>query len=233
MSYNPKNIEATTKKLIKKYGKEIIEDINKLNHQPYWNLKDLGVKYGFTREYARQLYNIFYKRPYRPVRTKKMEEKNKDLTCFHHPIRKYIDYKKGNYNTWKSVVIEKLFYEECKKREYNIEILCSNYIDIKVNGYLIDVKSCYTLNLHKGQKIPYYKYRISINQKKHCDFIACYHNTTKSFFIIPNNSIPKCRYIYLLEKKSEFSKNKFWIYENAWNLLSENKAKACPHCGKF
>ena len=57
--------------LVRKYGAEILQDFKDLNKKQRWNLTDIGKKYGFSREYARQIYNRLYGKPYRSVRSAK------------------------------------------------------------------------------------------------------------------------------------------------------------------
>jgi hypothetical protein len=51
-------------KLKKKYGKSIFRNLEKLKNEKGYTLQDLGTKYGFTREYARQIFGKYFGFPY-------------------------------------------------------------------------------------------------------------------------------------------------------------------------
>ena len=216
--------QKSTKKLVKKYGKEFLVDFHDLEKKPFWNLVDIGNKYGFSREYARQIYKSLYHKPYRPIRTKKTK-KMKELSCVHDPRRKYADYKKNNGNVWKSAKTEKMFFDECEKRGFKIEIPCSKSIDIKINNHLIDVKSCFKSKHYSPLvKTKYLRFSISKHQFENANFVACYHSVEELFFIIPTGWIQSMT-IYISESKSHHynAKNRYWEFRDAWRLLREGK----------
>ena len=222
------------KKLKEKYGEEIISDFDKLNMQPFWNLVDIARKNNFSREYARIIYNILYGKPYQEIQNKKMLEVKKDLStvCVHHPKRKLADCKNEECNVYKAALTESMFYEECKKRGFNINVPCRPEIDITVNGYNIDVKSCFqSTRTSKKNNSLFYRFVMSSYQFDNSDFIAFYHATEKTFFIIPIEEIKKdskqnsrngTHTVYVRESIScaNNAKNRFWEYKDAWRLLS-------------
>ena len=218
--------ENRKKNLITKYGFGIICDFDDLNHRPFWNLVDVGNKHGFTREYARQIYKVLYGKAYGKAKVRKTSNRirsEKSIACTHDPRRKFAEYKRNGSNIWKSALSEKMFFDECEKRGLVSEILCSARIDIKINGYLIDVKSCFTPVLNPGSITPHRRFKISPAQRKKCDFFACYHGGEKTFFIIPQAAIPsKKSDIIISERKSTYhnAKNRYWQYRNAYNQLS-------------
>jgi len=60
------------RKLLTKYGTEILTDLTALLERQHWNLSDIARKHGFTREYARQIFVQIFGVPYGPIRDKKI-----------------------------------------------------------------------------------------------------------------------------------------------------------------
>ena len=208
--------------LMNKYGAEIIDDLELLKSSPAWTLERFGEKHGFTREYARQLFRIIFKEAYTKAHKKKMTIYKEDTGCIHDPRRKFAEYKRNGSNVWKSALSEKMFFDECEKRGLVSEILCSTEIDIKINGYFVDVKSSFTpLLMSKYSITPYRRFSFSPQQRERCDFLACYHGGEKAFFIVPKEDFPPCNGIYISEVKTDHfsSKNRYWQYRNAYNQL--------------
>lgn len=209
--------------LIKRYGKNIIKDFEQLKNNYGWTLERLGEKYGFTREYARQAYEFVFDEKYTEKIEHFKEVRSNDIeTCPNDPRHKFADYKRNGSNVWKSAKTEKMFFDECEKRNLNPQILCTRTIDIKVNGHLIDVKSSFTASLFGlGSKTPYMRFGISKKQRKKCDFIACYHGLKKVFFIIPKEAMTKSNMIYISKEQSDYcnARNRYWEYKDAWHLL--------------
>lgn len=52
-------------RLVKRHGSEIINDFALARSTYNFQLKDIGIKYGFTRERARQIFLELYRQPYR------------------------------------------------------------------------------------------------------------------------------------------------------------------------
>ena len=190
--------------------------------------KYLEDKYGITKERIRQLHKSLYGKPYSPIKKRKTQERAENETsCINDPRRKYADYKRGNTSIWKGVKTEKMFFDECERRGLNPEILCSRAIDIKINGYLIDVKSAYRpfkMNRDSKSANLFRRYAFRKKQRDKCDFFACWHDGEKNFFIIPKEEIKKnlSNCIYISNTKSDHynSKNRYWEYKDAFNLLA-------------
>ena len=220
--------------LINKYGVEIIDDFELLRSSPAWTLERLGEKHGFTRERARQLFRTIFKESYTKAHKKKMATYKKDIGCVNDPRYKFAEYKRSGCNTWKSAKTEKMFFDECESRGLEPEILCSNAVDIKINGYMIDVKSCFAPQLVPGAKTQNLRFKISTKQRKKCDFIACYHSTEKSFFIVPREFFPEGSQLYISETMTDYygSKNKYWEYKDAWHLLETPNDAPGPDTGQ-
>lgn len=78
-----------TKYLTRKHGPQILKDFDDLFTRQFWNLKDLGDKYGFSRERARQIFKKLYGHGYRQIRSEKKAERNEEqaLCSIYLPAR--------------------------------------------------------------------------------------------------------------------------------------------------
>ena len=222
-----KKMRVFKKKLTNKYGVQFWNDFKDLETRHFWNLTDLAQKYGFSREYARQIYVFLKGEGYTKSKVRKTQKrlKNENLTCVHDPRHKVAEYKREGHN-YKAVQIEKLFLKECKKRKFQIEIPCNQTVDIKINDFWVDVKSSFCTRITRPSSlIEYYVYHSKGKQVDIIDFLACYHLFEKTFFIIPAKIIKpdSCNVmnIYIAKEKSTYhnAKNRYWKYKGAWHLL--------------
>ncbi len=203
------------KNLKKKYGENVLKDFKCFEKNKSPNLAEIGRKYNFTREQARKFYDKLILKPIIP-KNKKAKKYHEDPAWKNDPRYKFSEYKKGSNGVWKGVEAEKIFFDECVVRGFNIEILNNNSIDIKINGYLIDVKSAHTAFFVPGGKTVCVKFRLTRKQKKAIDFAACYHGLKKVFYIIPRDEFGKniSLVIHMPEKNNRYEK-----YKDAWHLL--------------
>jgi len=216
--------KTLTRNLIKKYGFGIICDFDDLNHRPFWNLVDVGNKHGFSRERARQIYTLLCNKPFTPVQMRKNKKtRGDDIACLHNPLRKIAEYKKGSSHR-AGAKIEQLFIDKCEKRGIKVVIPCTRIIDLKINGYNVEVKSRGLTNVNTNS----FQFPIHPNQYEKADFFACYHKTEAVFFIVPRDAVRIskrsrgiCYSICISEKKTtnRNAKNYYWQYRNAWHQL--------------
>lgn len=206
-------------RLYKKYGKKIIIDFKLLRNKPFWNLTDIAKKYNFSTENARLIYNKLFHEPYNIKRNKKTKIINKKIGCTNDPRYKVAEYKPGKIKT--GAIAELLFFKKCIDLKFNTQILCKNLIDIKVNNYLVEIKSTNNATkTSKSAKCFYFVFTLSEKQRKTANFIACYIHPQKQFYIIPNKLL-KGNMIYIPSDHSR--KNKYSKYKNAWQLLAIEK----------
>lgn len=198
-------------KIIKKYGAEIEKDFTKLKKIPFFTLQSIADKYGITRERVRQMYTVFFNKPY----TKALSEKNKkrfDTTCRNNPKRKVAEYTAGTSHYY-GAIAEKLFMCRCEKLGFNIKLLKEQVIDILVNDKLIEVKAT---NQNTGR---YYQCSTTHKQTFLCDFFAFYVFAQDCFYIIPNKNKGeiKRKGIFIPIEKTE---HQYSQYKNNFNLLA-------------
>lgn len=67
-------------KLLQKHGNEIINDFIKAKSDYNFQLSDIGIKYGFTRERARQIFLKLYREPYSSYQTRLSNERIRGKT---------------------------------------------------------------------------------------------------------------------------------------------------------
>lgn len=215
----------TIKTLIYKHGAKILADFIALSNKPYYSLSDFANKYNFTREYARQIHLRLIGKPFQETAHKKTKLVNSvDIACKNNPLYKIAEHKKSS-KTRQGALIEQKFIEECEKRNLNIEIPCGTAIDLKINGFNVEVKSNGKSRVTIGAITPRYLFFIRESQFKKADFFACYHNRLKTFFIIPKKEVNQNRGgsagISFLAEKSNYkcAKNRYWEFKDAWHLL--------------
>jgi len=218
------------RRIQEKYGAIIFKDFKTVKNVPFHSLTWLSDKYKFSREYARQLYEFIYNIKFKDS-LKAKNLKLKETQCVHHPARKVADYKKNNI-VYQGALAEKLFMDKCLKLGFNISIPCDADIDIIVNKYMIDVKSCGTIStMAKRAKTKYYQFSISPAQRSLCHFFALYNIIENFFYIVPNKERGTCfkkvRSIFISSKKSSHynAKNKYHEFKNRFDLLKEETAR--------
>ena len=217
------------KRLTMNYGLEILKDLEDLQTKPYWNLADLGRKYGFSREWARCIFIKFYGENYSFIRKEKTKKIYQDeLACKSDPRYKVARCK--SKHTSMGAYAELLFYNKCQELDFQIDMPFNKTIDIIVNGFKVEIKSSSPYYACKRSKIRHFRFGCLTKQIKMADFIACYHSTETTFFIIPcstillNRTKSLWKSIYINEKCSDYytAKNKYWQYKDAWHLLEAN-----------
>jgi len=208
--------------MIGRYGIEILDDFEAVKTLPYSTLSAIGKKHGFSRERARQIYRMVFGKPYTNSRKKKrMNAKEEDtLSCRHDPRHKVCEYI-PDCTVHTGAVYEKEFLEKCESKGFCVRPILKRTVDLRVNGHLVDVKYCSTPMQTSPYGPPYYRYHISKNQSKMCDFFACYHPGESAFFIIPNKYLPpKCGGGMIYIQAEPTLKSTYWQYKDAWHLLA-------------
>lgn len=211
-------------RLKEKWGNDIFDEFESAKKNPYYPLSDLASKYGFSREYARQLFFKIYGYKYTKTLHKKRKKKKEKLVCIHNPRHKIATYKKKGPH-YKSSIYETMFMDLCIEKGFDISFHKKGTVDLIVNGNNVDVKYCSKALFVKELKTPSYRYVAKGKQIFIADFFACYHPAEDDFFIIPNDFNPnkkaKSISIYINQFKSLYhnAQNKYWEYKGAYNLL--------------
>lgn len=206
-----------------RFGEDFLKDLSDLDTRHFWNLTEMGKKYGVTTEYIRQIHKKINGRGFREIKNKKTRERGVDIACKYDPRHKAAEYK-PNSPAQISAMKAKLFYEICIKKGFEVDVLRNQSANLRVNGHCISVHTAQTAKTIPGAKTPKYHYSFKKNQIALADYYACWHERMSCFFIIPNRwkgPGKREQSIYINEIKSDFhtAKNKYYEYKDAWHLL--------------
>lgn len=209
-------------KLKKKYGETIYPDLLKLQEEETATLQWFGDKYGFTREYSRQLFNKFFRYPY-TKKIKQNKERRKSQYLFNRekkrlPQSKVERYKKTS-PAYKGALIELLVYEICGSLGFKIAPPYTPHTDLIINKYLCEIKSRARTTRTNPEGPPYYQFSIKKNEYEKLDYLIAYVVPKKEFYIIPKAAI-KGLSVYIGEDNNNCYTSK---YRSAWHLLKIEK----------
>jgi hypothetical protein len=225
--------------LTDKYGENIIDEYAKIIQSEKQGLKSIADKYGFTKEYARQVFEKLYGFHYTVIKREKIKKKE-EKKLIERQLKKDPTYKVENFKDGlikKGAIAEKKVLDICATLGYTVKpFIENNSIDLVVNDYLVEVKSAWKSMIIPGGKTPCYRFNLRDSQRK-TDFIVCYAAPLNKFFIIPISDFNNGCSIWVAEKESNvwnFSKdgkhqykstNRFWKYLEAWHLLERKENK--------
>ena len=224
--YTPKFIMCHRHKmmtrLVVKYGTEIFDDFDDLLTKPFWNLVDLGKKWGFTRERARQIFFILHGKNYVDTKMKKTRAANEDIVCINNPRRKMADYKRGNH-IYRGMKGEFLFLKECEARGFEVGIPCVRGGSYIVNGWRVKVKGSYKAWRQDRGLSFINRFMLKNFRPEKIDYVACFSGNNGNWYIIPYDGKTRCIYINVELSAYYNARNMYWEYEGAWNLLERMK----------
>lgn len=192
--YTPKFIISTSKKIalnvLEKYGIELFDDLDKLKDSHVLTLKNIGDKYNITRERIRQIFKGIHGFPYTVSYNKLMQIRNntEDTGCVNDPRHKISDYKIDTH-VYTGALGEYAVLRKCEELGYDVLPQCSKKIDLKINGFDVDVKTAKELRRsHPKGIVKYYRFSIKTYQRKNCDFIIGYIEPKNIFYVFPKDS---------------------------------------------
>lgn len=205
-------------RLINKYGPSIIDDLESLKTDPV-TLTALGDKYGFTREYGRQLFFTVFGYRYTGFKSAKIQKRKIDKVIrLRNPVEKVIRFKRGG-GCYKGAIGEALVYGVCESLGYDITSGIGHSVtyDLIINGYKCDVKTAFkTSRIGPGQE--YFKFGISKKQRDCLDFLILHVAPLSVTFIIPQK-ICDGPMVYIPPTLERIQRNRFSEYREAWHLL--------------
>ena len=223
-----KNKQMFKDHLKEKYGRGIFSDLERLSKDFNLTLNWLGNKYGFTREYARQVFFRYYgykysRKVHEGIRIKAKEQEKQKLQNFYvlyDPVKRIRNIKKSG-PCYKGLIVEVEAKKICERLGYKIIIdpqKSLREIDLIVNNYFCEIKSSYvSYQYYKNTPTRYFRCRLSEKQKETAHFLIWYIAPQDEFYIMPSHAYFKyCNTLFLPEGASN---NKFSEYKNAWHLL--------------
>ena len=222
-----KNKQMFIDHLKEKYGRSVFNDLDKLSKDFNLTLNWLGEKYGFTREYARQIFFRYYGYKYsrkvfkRVDRHKKEKERirKQDFHLYYDPKYKVRRFKRES-QVLRGAMVELKAKEICKHYKYKITITPEKsirLIDLIVNDLFCEVKSSSkAFNPSNGNSYMYFNCRFTPKQKEKADFLFWYIIPTDTFYIIPSSAFPMGLTLYVPEIEIP---HRYSEFRNAWHLL--------------
>lgn len=227
----PHTIEWYRKRLIDKYGAEIIDDLKALKTRQYWTLTALGEKYSFSKEYARQIFKTIFGESYGKYGKEKTAKRRADakmLECANDPRHKVANYEPGIRKS--AAKSELLVFNKCKELGFDVEIPCDAVFDLKINNFNVDVKSTSkttkVVPKHKqATASEYFHFGTEPSQHVQCDFYICHVIPKDIFYIIPQNAMgPSGCHIRAnnVRYRTDYIPKRldYEQYRDAWGLLS-------------
>ena len=198
-----KNKNGFPRRFNLKYGFGAVNTFKNMIEDSHNSLSDVGRHFGFTREYARQVYEKIYGYPYTETFQKKLTEKKIHKTG---PKRK-----------------SKVFYlreviEKISSMGIDAHIIREDFLyRIGSKGLKLDVRISTKPSNFAGKQC----FRIAYGRDyvAECDFVIfiCVNGEKKFHYIIPKAHIPKsgiCLFPQAGPKESKYTK-----YREAWRLL--------------
>lgn len=215
-------------KLAKRYGQNILTDLDNLLAN---GLQNFGDKYGFTREYARQLFEKVHGYKYTAIknyRAAKRAESLQAVSALKKDPRYKVNHYKTESNIGKGASSENKVFEICASLGYEIKPYENRIIDLVINDYLVEIKSAYiSRHLSDWSKTPHCRFRL-LPEQFNADFVVCHMVEKNRFFVIPKSEFSKVKTIYIpinphnewkLKYASMETNNHWYQYLESWHLL--------------
>ena len=193
---------------------------------PYWTLKRVAEQYGFSREYARQLFQQISGLGARDLIALRKRQKREDMACVYDPRYKVAEYQEGTIKN--GAIAEKIVFERCEVLGFDVKPSVDRAYDLEINDFRVDVKSSWKAGSRGGQAVSkYYSFSLSIKQQKMCDFLICLIMPLKISYIVPRIEFPdftgKPAHIHIRSTPTNQGgypdKQKWFQYREAWHLL--------------
>ena len=189
------------------YGADAVEKLKKIIENPGNTLVDVGKHFGFSREYARQVYEKIYGYPYTEAFQNKLQlRKRKMLANRKKPKRLDL------LITIKEKIEPLGLTIHLRIRKHSYEIL--------TNGYKLLLRRALT-TVTIGKKQYFHITTGSIPDDIDFTICLCRNNGQSIHYIIPRHAMPKCG-VYL-SPESGPGESKYTRFKEAWHLLNRKK----------
>ncbi len=195
-----------------RYGKGAVNTFKEIIHKRENTLADAARHFGFSREYARQVYRKVYGRQYTEVFRKKVVARQ----------RTRLDAK------MKSKRLKPLMEVMEKMRSLGFSPCIRNdgpSFTIIANGYKLGFRST-SKPVSLASKKRYYRISQGTGSNGHHDFLVCLcgNNANTTHYVIPRHVMPKYG-VYLIPEAGP-DESKYAKFKEAWHLLThENQTK--------
>ena len=215
---------------IERYGEEFLLDLEKARTRPLHTLSDVANKYGFTREWIRQLFTRIYGKPfmhYKRIKSKELRSEIENLGCKYDPIQRlnYIKENKNNINL--NLQAQNLFISRCNKLGYTVETILDRKASLKINENSVIIRAgSNSRRLSPHSYCKYYYFNIESESLNNIDFIILYLADKELFYIVPSEIVKNLsKKLYLRDGKSRRPELKSGFseiaeeYKERWELL--------------
>ena len=203
--YGIKRAKGFCRRFERTYGLGAIETFKELVERPETSLADVGGHFGFTREYARHVYNKIYNRPYSEAYRRKRRLKKKKRLSERRDKSKRAGALMKVGEKMKSLGLP-----------YSITYKGNSYT-IFTNGYKVGFRMSCTPTLINQRE--YFRISNTKQANEPIDFMICIcrKGTKDTHFIIPSMALPKALVSLMPESTPEQSK--YAQFKEAWHLL--------------
>ena len=204
-AFGIKKANGFNRRFERSYGKGAVEEFKKIIEDPNNSLADVGRRFVFSREYARQAYNKIYGCSYsETLKRKRLAKKITKPTNGRCKSQRMADLLK---------ISEKM---KSMRLNATIENNGHSYMVLN-NGYKLDLRiSSAPVQIGKKQ---YFRINISKCANSDFDFFICLCRNKKedTYFVIPSNEMPGSN--VLLSPQSNPGQSKYARFKEAWPLL--------------
>lgn len=186
----------------KRYGKGAVHIFKTIIEHPNKHLSDVGRHFGFSREYARQVYKLIYGIPYTQAFKKKVKRINVPKTPARSPRMQCVCEVRDKIRSFG------ISAHVVKERNIN---------RINAGGSKIDIRIVSTYR--KAGRKKYFRIVYNRNLKLDCDFVICICKDSSSLthYIIPRDHMPGGG-ICLIPQANLFE-SKYTKFRENWKLL--------------
>ena len=205
-----------------RYGTGSIDTFRNIVESPHLSLSDAARHFGFSREYARQVYKNIYEQPYTEVHREKLEIRRRQREDSKEANRWRQVGRRLSSVTRVMLKAESLGYTVCLKSHHNILI----------NGHRIAVMGTFGTTL-RG-KNAYFNFSRTDLDRKDCDFFVCICHCNDIYYVIPYDAMPKKGFTIPADwyggKPWPRKVKRYSQYRGAWNLLAGNRSHGAGSC---
>lgn len=196
------------------YGVGAVDSLKRMIEDPHTSLSDVARNFGFTREYARQIYKKIYGHPYTEAYKKKLLERKR---------RRCLERKISQGGAFVREIKRKI---ESLGLPYRVARNGQKY-RIQVNGYALVLRRALKTRSVCGRK--YFHFYIAGCAKEDYDFLICLcrNGLEASYYVIPHDVLPKSD---ISISPKEEGNSRYAMYREAWHLLISKEADGA-RCG--
>ena len=205
--YGIKRADPFFRQFERNYGPGAVRRFKGIIEDSSSSLVDVGRQFGFTREYARQIYQKIYGFPYTETFKKKILHRRSkaDSLKFSSSRYRYVKKVKDKITTMgldPTIVVESKSYVLMTNNNLRVAVVLRNS------------------KLRQIRNKKYFPLNIVSKQVQDCDFFILYHfnNGDSACYVIPNEIMPKKG--SMIQVSSDDSDSKYARFKDAWHLLA-------------